>query len=152
VAEARSTYQIPESSSTNRSPALHTSSLRVRTYECDAYGHVNNAVYLNYLEHARGLFLEHQGLDYQALVSAGFGIWVAEAKLVFRSPALPGEELTILSEPSEAGAAWAVLKQGIFGPAERPVLEASMKLVWVGSGGRPTRIPPEWREKLAGHL
>jgi len=127
---------------------LHTTSLHVRTYECDAYGHVNNAVYLNYLEYARGLFLESRGLDYQALIASGFGIFVSEAKLQYRSPSLPGEDLTVLTEPFDSGAAWAVLKQTILGPQERPVLEASMKLVWVGPEGRPTRIPPEWREKL----
>lgn len=127
---------------------MHTISLRVRTYECDAYGHVNNAVYLNYLEYARGLFLEHNGLDYQALIASGLGIWVSEAKLTYRSPALPEEELTIATEPHETGGAWAVLKQTIRGPADRLVLEALMKLVWVGTQGRPTRIPAQWREKL----
>ena len=127
---------------------MHTVTLRVRTYECDVYGHVNNAVYLNYLEYARGLFLEQRGLDYQALISGGLGIFVAEAKLTYLSPALPGEDLTISSQPYDSGAAWAVLKQTIVGPQGRPVLEALMKLVWVGPGGRPTRIPPDWKEKL----
>ena len=34
-----------------------TSDLIVRTYECDSYGHVNNAVYVNYLEYGRMQFL-----------------------------------------------------------------------------------------------
>ena len=127
---------------------MHATTLRVRTYECDAYGHVNNAIYLNYLEYARDLFLEHQGLDYQGLLSTGYGIWVAEAKLTFLSPALPGEDLTVTSEPHDSGAAWAVLKQTILGPGNRLVVEALIKLVWVGPTGRPTRIPPDWREKL----
>ena len=32
--------------------------LQVRSYELDFYGHVNNAIYLNYLEYARGNYLE----------------------------------------------------------------------------------------------
>ena len=127
---------------------MHTVTLRIRTYECDAYGHVNNAVYLNYLEYARDLFLTDQGLDYQALVAAGAGIFVAEAKLVFLSPALPAEELTIGTTIHESGASWAVLQQIVRGPGNRPVLDALVKLVWVGSSGRPTRIPPEWKERL----
>ncbi len=127
---------------------MHTTSLKVRTYECDTYGHVNNAVYLHYLEVARGHFLEDRGLDYQALVASGFGIWVAEAKITYLSPALPGEELVVTSEPHDSGAAWAVLKQTITGREGRQVLTALIKLVWVGSGGRPTRIPSEWRQKL----
>ena len=35
----------------------HESTLTTRSYECDSYGHVNNAVYLNYLEFARIRFL-----------------------------------------------------------------------------------------------
>jgi acyl-CoA thioester hydrolase len=127
---------------------LHTVSLSVRTYECDAYGHVNNAVYLNYLEYARDQWLADHDLDYQALVAAGFGIFVAEAKLLYRSPALPGEELRITTRPQDSGAAWVVLSQTLVGPDDRTVLEAEMKLVWVGSSGRPTRIPPEWKLKL----
>ncbi len=127
---------------------MHTVSLRVRTYECDAYGHVNNAVYLNYLEYARDLWLTDHGLDYQALVASGSGILVAEARLVYQSPALPAEDLSISTVPRGSGAAWVELHQVIRGPGDRTVLEAQMKLVWVGPSGRPTRIPPEWRAKL----
>jgi len=127
---------------------MHTVTFRVRTYECDAYGHVNNAVYMNYLEYARDLYLEHHGLNYQAMVSSGKGIFVAEAKLSYLTPALPGEELSLSTEPHEWGAAWMVLKQELFGPDGRRVLEALLKLVWVGPGGKPTRIPAEWKERL----
>lgn len=40
----------------------------VRDYECDLEGIVNNAVYLNYLEHARHAFLKHKGFDFAALI------------------------------------------------------------------------------------
>jgi acyl-CoA thioester hydrolase len=119
----------------------------VRTYECDGYGHVNNAVYLNYLEYARDQWLFDHGLDYQALVAAGFGIFVAEAHLSYQSPALPGEELAITTTPQDSGAAWVELRQNITA-SSRAVLEATMKLVWVGASGRPTRIPPDWKAKL----
>jgi len=127
---------------------MHRLSFRVRTYECDAYGHVNNAVYLNYLEYARDRYLEDSGLDYQAVVASGNGIWVAEARLTYLSPALPGEELTVLTSTDELGAASVTLRQRIEGPEGRAVLDASMKLVWVGPSGRPTRIPAEWRSRF----
>jgi len=127
---------------------VHTVRFRVRTYECDAYGHVNNAVYLNYLEYARDQYIEQHGLDYQELVASGGGIFVAEARLSYLSPALPGEELTLTTEPEEWGAAFLVLKQDLWGPQKRAVLEAHLKLVWVSPSGRPTRIPSSWRERL----
>ena len=33
-------------------PHMHTSRFRVRHYECDAFGHVNNATYLRYMQEA----------------------------------------------------------------------------------------------------
>ena len=33
-------------------PAIHTEAFQVRHYECDAYGHMNNAVYLRYMQEA----------------------------------------------------------------------------------------------------
>ena len=37
---------------------------KVRDYECDMQGIVNNGVYFNYLEHARHEFLLHKGIDF----------------------------------------------------------------------------------------
>jgi YbgC/YbaW family acyl-CoA thioester hydrolase len=130
---------------------MHTASLRVRGYECDPYGHVNNAVYLNYLETARDHLLIDHGLNYQELLRAGGGIWVAEANLKYVSPAVQGEELTIRTVQEESGAVSAVLKQTIWGSDERLVLEARIKLVWV-SGGKPSRIPADWKARFAEGL
>ena len=130
---------------------MHVTKLKVRTYECDSYGHVNNAVYLSYLEAARDQLLADLGLDYPELMAGGGGIWVAEANLKYLSPALPGEELTIRTVQEELGAASGVLKQTILGPEGRTVVDARMKLVWV-SGGKPARVPPEWRTKFNEEL
>ena len=40
---------------------VFTVKFNVRSYECDSYGHVNNAVYLNYLEFARMSALLEKG-------------------------------------------------------------------------------------------
>ena len=50
----------------------YTAPLVVRTYECDAYGHVNNAVYLNFLEYGRMEYLHQIDFDYKNLVADGY--------------------------------------------------------------------------------
>ena len=40
---------------------------KVRHYECDLQGIVNNSVYFNYLEHARHEFLFSNGVDFALL-------------------------------------------------------------------------------------
>jgi acyl-CoA thioester hydrolase len=71
--------------------------VEVRFADTDALGHVNNAVYLTYFEAARA------GL-YEALTGTPFGTGprapahsfvVAEARVVFRAPALFGERLAV---------------------------------------------------------
>jgi len=126
----------------------HELELAVRHYECDAYNHVNNATYLNYLEYARECFLKQAGLDYGLWVAAGNGIWVVEYHLEYKSPAVADERLKILTTTTELGGAWAVLTQSITGPENRAVLDAKVKLVWIGPRGRPTRIPQDWRHKF----
>jgi acyl-CoA thioester hydrolase len=126
----------------------HQLELAVRHYECDAYNHVNNATYLNYLEYAREQFLFAAGLDYPGWMAQGNGIWISEAHLVYQSPALAGETLTIESHPEEIGGATVTLSQLVRGPQDRPVLAARVKLVWVSALGRPTRIPASWKLKL----
>ncbi|MEI7726263.1 MAG: acyl-CoA thioesterase [Bacteroidota bacterium] len=43
-------------------PKILTITLTARGYELDSYSHINNAVYLNYFEHARWEFFRQLGL------------------------------------------------------------------------------------------
>jgi len=124
---------------------MHRYTLRVRPYECDVYGHVNIAVYLNYLETSRDMLLLDNGLDYRSLVASKIGIWVVESHLFYRSPAQMGETLEIESTVGDLGASSVELVQVVRGPDGRTVAEGRIRLVWVNESGRPTRIPPDWK-------
>ena len=79
----------------------HTTPLTVRPYECDSYGHVNHAVYVNYLELARMQFLHAAGFDYKGLIAAGYFTVISRADISYRSPAYAEDELAIETEPTE---------------------------------------------------
>ncbi len=82
----------------------HRTDLTVRSYECDSYGHVNNAVYLNYLEVARHELLAALGMDYAALRAAG-PAWSSPASTsATGGPWSEGDALAIFSRADQAPA------------------------------------------------
>ena len=117
--------------------------LTVRTYECDSYGHVNNANYLNYLEYARHEFLRDVGFNYQSMIKAGYGIYVARVEIDYVKPALADDDLLIKSWSLKKGAVSGIIGQEIW---RKDVLLARAKVTWafVDSKGQPTKVPPEW--------
>jgi acyl-CoA thioester hydrolase len=118
--------------------------LRVRTYECDSYNHVNNANYLNYLEYARYEFLRSVGFDYLSAVNAGYGIFIARVEIDYKKPALADDVLTIQSWPIKKGAVSGILAQQITCGTD---LVAEAKVTWAfvnSSTGQPVKIPKEW--------
>ena len=117
--------------------------LQVRTYECDSYGHVNNANYLNYLEFARYEFLRDVGFDYLAMIKAGYGVYVARIEIDYKKPAVTDDDLLIKSWPIKKGAVSGVLTQQIW-RGEDLLVEAKVTWAFVDSKGMPTKIPPEW--------
>jgi acyl-CoA thioester hydrolase len=116
--------------------------LRVRTYECDSYGHVNNANYLNYLEYARYEYLKDVGFDYPQAISKGYGILVARIEIDYKKPALPDDELRIKSWPVKKGAVSGVIAQEIW-RGEEILVAAKVTWAFVDSRGMPIKIPKE---------
>ena len=120
-----------------------TCTLTVRTYECDSYGHVNNANYLNYLEYARYEFLRDIGFDYPAVIKAGYGVLIARVEIDYKIPALADDALVIKSWPIKKGAVSGIIAQEIRRGED---LLAAAKVTWafVDSRGLPAKIPPQW--------
>jgi len=69
--------------------------LKVRDYELDAQGIVNNAVYLNYLEHCRHEFLLAQGIDFNRLTGEKVFLVVTRAELDYKASLRGGDAFWI---------------------------------------------------------
>ncbi|MDR2397728.1 MAG: acyl-CoA thioesterase [Spirochaetaceae bacterium] len=119
------------------------STVVVRTYECDHYGHVNNAHYLHYLEYARYEFLKSVGFDYPGAIKAGYGVYVARIEIDYKKSAVVDDVLTIRSWPLKKGAVSGIIAQEIKRGAE-VIVEAQVTWAFVGPSGQPTRIPDPW--------
>lgn len=69
-------------------------SITVRGYELDSFGHVNNAVYLNYMEQARWEILREKNLrDYFS--ANGLVLVVVSAELRYMKEATVFDDLTV---------------------------------------------------------
>jgi len=117
--------------------------LTVRTYECDSYGHVNNANYLNYLEYGRYEFLRAIGFNYLEAVKQGYGLYIARIEIDYKKPAITDDNLTIKSWPVKKGAASGVIAQEIR-HGDDLVVQAKVTWAFVNSKGQPAKIPKEW--------
>ena len=66
--------------------------MKVRDYECDAQGIVNNANYQHYMEHTRHEFILSRGIRFSELHEQGIDPVVARITLEYKSPLKGGDE------------------------------------------------------------
>ncbi|MCF7912935.1 MAG: acyl-CoA thioesterase [Candidatus Cloacimonetes bacterium] len=76
---------------------VHEYSRRVFGYECDIYGHLNNANYLHLYEEARSIFLEDVGLPIRKLQELGIAIYITKVEIDFIKGILLESEVLIKS-------------------------------------------------------
>ena len=65
--------------------------MKVRDYECDLQGIVNNANYQHYTEHTRHEFLLSRGISFAALHEQGIDAVVARLNMAFKTPLRSGD-------------------------------------------------------------
>lgn len=127
----------------------HRCGLTVRSYECDGYGHVNNANYLHYLEFARHAYLRDNGISVSELREAGYGLLVARIAIDFRRPSTTDDPLIILTRALRKTRIGGVLGQRIVRESET-IAEAEVTWVCVDARGRLARLPTAFdREGLS---
>ena len=124
--------------------------LKVRHYEVDAYGHVNHANYVHYLETARVEALDAVGLSLGEMRRQGILAVAAELSVKYHSPAGPGEMLEIVTHVSEMrGARTFWLQEIRETTSRRLVVTAQVTGAFLTKTGRPVRSPEAFRERLA---
>lgn len=69
--------------------------MKVRDYECDLQGVVNNARYLHYMEHARHEFLQAHGIDFAKLAAEGIHLMLTRVEVDYRRPLRPGDRFRV---------------------------------------------------------
>ncbi|ACE86146.1 acyl-CoA thioesterase [Cellvibrio japonicus] len=111
---------------------------KVRDYECDMQGVVNNAVYQNYLEHARHEFLLAKGINFAELARQKINLVVLRAELDYKLSLTSGDEFYITVELAQSSRVRFDFLQHIYRRADnRLMLAAKITGTSVNERGRP---------------
>jgi acyl-CoA thioester hydrolase len=114
--------------------------------DLDVFGHVNNAVYLTYLENARIGYMR-EVLSIESLED--LLVILATVRIDFRSRASLGEVLEIGARVSRIGTKSFDLDHEVRGPDARLVAVASTTLVTFDYRGDTSMpVPDLWRERI----
>ncbi|WP_163709396.1 acyl-CoA thioesterase [Mangrovibacterium lignilyticum] len=87
---------------------------KVRDYECDLQGIVNNSVYQNYLEHTRHEFLENIGLSFAEMHDNGIDAVVFRVELDYRLPLKSGDQFVVKLNVAREGKLKFIFLQDIY--------------------------------------
>jgi acyl-CoA thioester hydrolase len=127
-------------------PLLFSHRLEVRFRDCDPMGHVNNAVYLTYLEQAR--FAHWRTIDDGG---AAPGVILARVEIDYRKPANYGDVLEIRIFLERIGNTSITYAYELLDQSGGLVAEAKSVLVsYDYAAGRPVAVPGDVRARLVG--
>lgn len=120
--------------------------LEVRDYECDFQGIVNNAVYQNYLEHTRHLFLKQHGIDFIALSRKGINLVVVRAEIDYLYPLRNDDGFYVSLNLEQVSRLRFGFLQDIYRLADdKPILKARIIGTSLNEAGKPF-LPTELEE------
>lgn len=112
----------------------HTITLKVRDYECDLQGIVNNANYQHYIEHARHEFLHTENVSFAELHARGIDAVVARINMQFKQPLTSGDEFIVGTNVVKEGIKF-VFHQDIYRASDqRLVFTAEVVIVTLING------------------
>jgi thioesterase-3 len=118
--------------------------IRVRGYHADAFGHVNHARYLEFLEEARWSYCEENGILERLFSARQISHATVGITVNYRRSAVPGDPLLIVTGVSRRGERSYTMGQRIFlGESGSPVADAEVISVLLDRAGVIVRIDEE---------
>ncbi len=115
--------------------------LKVRDYECDIQGVVNNSVYQNYLEHTRHEFLEENHISFAELHHQGIDAMVSSIEIAYKTPLKPGDSFISKLYVTQEGVRY-IFHQVIYRKSDNKLaIKAKVNAVVVVNGKLVASLP-----------
>ena len=110
----------------------------VRDYECDLEGIVNNATYMNYLEHTRHSFIKQKGFGFAELIRKGIHLVVIRIEADFLYPLRSGDQFYVTTSTERISKLRLGFSQDIYRlPDEKLILKAMVIGTSLNVEGKP---------------
>jgi acyl-CoA thioester hydrolase len=104
---------------------------------------VNNAVYQNYLEHARHEYLKSTGIDFAALAAEGINLVVTRVEIDYKTSLVSGDRFVVEVRPERISPVRIGFRQDIYRlPDRKTAIRALVTGTALNAKGRP-QMPKE---------
>lgn len=107
--------------------------IKVRDYEIDSEGIVNNAVYLHYLEHTRHEFCEWAGFSFKEMSMEGIIPVLSRVEIEYKTPLRLGDSMVSKLNISKKGPVF-IFIQDIYTPDGRMVIKSKVEVATLVNG------------------
>lgn len=128
---------------------LHTAHIPVRWGDMDSYGHVNNIIYMQYLEEARVAWFELAGV---AMSNVPFGPVVLQTQHTYLKPVVHPATVVVELRAGAVGRSSLIIEHRL-STTEDPLTiygEGYCKLVWIDhQSGQSVALPEHVRALFA---
>lgn len=129
---------------------IYSLEMKVRDYECDIQGVVNNANYQHYMEHARHEFLDSLGVSFGKLHDEGIDLMVSKITIEYKRPLHGSDRFAVRINMQRKGAKLVIL-QDIYNLADGNLATKGEVEVICLRNGRLTR-GEIFEELLGGYI
>lgn len=118
--------------------SLFSVDFKVRDYELDMQGIVNNSVYFNYLEHARHEFLLAKGVDFAALARDKVNLVVVRSEMDYKASLTSGDKFQVTVQFEQLSKLKFGFRQQVIRSSDQKLmLDAFVTGVALNAQGRP---------------
>ncbi len=113
---------------------IYELAFKVRDYECDLQGIVNNSVYQKYLEHTRHEFLIENGISFSDLHDQGVDAVVARVDISYKTSLRPGDSFLCRLGVKKEGVKYVFHQDILRQPDNAVCIKAKVETVTVING------------------
>lgn len=123
--------------------------IKIRNYHLDAYQHVNNARYLEFLEEARWQYFDR--IDAEIFHKMNIAFFIVNININYRLPATLGHSIEIKTDTEHIGNTSMVIKQEIyFEGTTKLVVDAKITFVIIDKKtNKPMPIDEDMKKMLS---